>query len=220
MATTLPKIPYSIAVGAQASFGFDVSKNTGESGVSSRKAMRPILRNYMLTVNPADSDDIMKLVMVVLGSRYPFLMRDYHNNYRLQDEVLPHTADGATLGRTWVYGPMSIFERILFIDEAERAFVVKVNGLQVSYVVSDFGLLAISGGLVDSDVVTVTGDYLVPVCFIDAPSSSAIVNANGVTLHKFSDLRLEQIFEAEVRRLLINPNDPTDNDYASWSPAL
>ncbi len=87
-------------------------------------------------------------------------------------------------------------------DTTERAFVVKKNGVSISgaspaaYSISDTGEIDISG-LTDGDVVTVTGDYLIPVCIVDAPSTTIITSVGG-NLHRFSDIRLEQIFEAEL----------------------
>jgi hypothetical protein len=39
---------------------------------------------------------------------------------------------------------------------------------------------------------------MIPVIILDAPSTSIITNSNGQSIHKFSDIRMEQIFEAEL----------------------
>lgn len=206
----LVKLSYEIASGAQVSFADDTAVNPSEAGISGRLSMRPILREYMLSVNPDQSDQIVHSVMALRGARYAFVLRDYASNYQLTDEEIPHTGTVALLGRTWkpttsvdtttgaeTTGTLSVFERILVPDTAQTSFVVKKNGSSVSYTFSDFGKVNISG-LVDGDAVTVTGQYLVPVCFVDAPSTTVITNSNGTTLHRFSDMRLRQIFENEL----------------------
>lgn len=212
----LVKLSYEIASGAQISYPDDTAVNPSESGISGRLSMRPILREYMLSVSPAQSDQIVHSVMALKGGRYAFVLRDYANNYQLTDEVLPHTGTVALLGRTWAptlavdtstgletSGTLSVFERILIPDAKDRAFVVKVNGSVPSpdgHTFSDFGRINIPG-LVDGDTVTVTGDYMVPVCFVDAPSTTVITSSGGVTLHRFSDMRFRQIFETELVNL-------------------
>lgn len=213
--TDITKLSYEIASGAQVSYDFDVAVNPSESGVAGRFAMRQILREYMLTVNPAKSRDMVHTIMSLNGGRRAVAIRDYADNYRLDNEVIPHTGTLALLGRTWLApgavqndgdattGSLSVFERILLPDATERPFVVKVNGAVPSpanYTFSDFGRITIPG-LVDADTVTVTGDYLVAVCIVDAPSTTVITNSSGTTLHRFSDIRLRQIFEAELVKL-------------------
>lgn len=209
MTTSLTRLSYEIASGAQVSYEFDVARNPSESGITGRIAMRSIKRNYMLSVSPKQSDEMVEIIMALYGARYPLVLRDYANNYQLTDEVIPHATGSTvcTIGRTWApaTGTLSVFERILYPDTQESSWVVKKNGVTLStspaaYTFSDFGRITISG-LIDADVVTVTGQYLIPVCIVDAPSTTIITNSNGVTLHRFSDIRFEQIFEAELTRL-------------------
>jgi hypothetical protein len=166
--------------------------------------MRPIIREYMLSVNPSQSNEMVKIIMALRGARYPLALRDYADNYQLTNEEIPHTGTVALIGKTWApaTGSLSVFERILIPDTTERPFVVKVNGgiPSPSPSFTDFGKITIPG-LTDGDTVTVTGDYLIPVCIVDAPSTTIITNSNGVTLHRFSDIRLEQIFENELIKL-------------------
>ncbi len=167
----------------------------------------------MLSVSPSQSDQIVHTVMSLRGARYAFVLRDYANNYQLTNEVLPHTGTVALLGRTWAptlavntttgaetSGTLSVFERILIPDIKEASFVVKKNGSPTAYTFSDFGKINIAG-LTNPDIVTVTGQYMIPVCIVDAPSTTIITNSNGVTLHKFLDMRLRQIFENELIKL-------------------
>lgn len=199
MPTALVRLPYDIVSGAQVSFNFDVARNPSEGGISGRYAMRPVKREYMMSVSPKQSREMMSIVMSTYGALCAFAIRDYADNYQLTDEEIPHTGTVASLGRTWApsTGSLSVFERILIPDETERSFVVKKNGTPVSFTFSDFGKVNISG-LVDGDTVTATGDYMIPVIILDAPSTSIITNSNGQSIHKFSDIRMEQIFEAEL----------------------
>ncbi len=218
----LIKLSYEIASGAQVSFQDDTQVNPSASGVSGRISMRGILREYMLSVNPKQSKQIVQSVMALRGMRYPFAVRDYADNYQLEDEEIPHgstvgvASTVALLGRTWspdVFvdtetgeedsGSLSVFERILIPDTEEREFVVKVNGgipSPASWTFSDFGRINIPG-LIDADTVTVTGDYLMAVCYVDAPSTTVITKGNNEIIHRFSDMRFRQIFETELVKL-------------------
>lgn len=195
--TVIVKLSYEIVSGMQVSYDFDVQRNPSEGGISGRVQMRAVKRTYMMSPGPSQSDTMVALLMACGGSRKPFAIRDTAANYQLTDEEIPHTGTVALLGRTWSVGSLSAFERILVPDETERSFVVNKNGSPVSFTWSDFGKINISG-LVDGDNVTVTGDYMVPVCVLDAPSTTIITK----TVHKFSDIRLEQIFEAELIKLM------------------
>jgi len=205
MTTTLTRLSYEISTGAQVSYDFDVAVNPSESDIAGRIAMRPVKREYMLSVSPSQSGEVVKIIMALNGARYPLVLRDYADNYQLTNEIIPHTGTVALIGRTWApaTGTLSIFERILYPDTQETPFVVRVNGAVPSpdtHTLSDFGKINIPG-LVDGDVVTVTGQYLIPVCIVDAPSTTIITSSGGVTLHRFSDIRMRQIFENELINL-------------------
>jgi hypothetical protein len=205
--TVLPRISNEIASGAQVSYTFDVAKNTSEGGISGRIAMRPIVRNYMISPDFGQSNEMVKMVMATRGARYPMVIRDYANNYQLTDETITHSGTTATIGRTWApsTGSLSVYERILYVDQTEQTFTVKVNGTPLSlspagFTLGDFGRITIPG-LVDGDTVTVSGQYCVPVCFVDTPTTTIVLSRSGSTLHQFSDIRLEQIFETELTNL-------------------
>lgn len=202
MTTSLTRLSYEIASGAQVTYDFDVAVNPSEAGIAGRFAMRPILREYMLSVSPSQSREMVNIIMALNGGRKVLALRDYADNYQLTNEVLPHTGTVALLGRTWApaTGGLSVFERILVPDTTERAFVVKVNGVSTAYTFSDFGKINIAG-LTNPDTVTATGDYLEPVCIVDSPSTTIITNSNGATIHRFSDIRMRQIFENELINL-------------------
>lgn len=202
----LIRLSNDLVSGAQVTFVPDVARNPSEARISGRIAMRPVIREYMLSIYPKHSEEMVKIIMATRGARYPLSLRDYADNYILDDEEIPHTGTTATIGRTWepATGTLSVFERILLVDESETSFVVKVNGgipSPVNWSFVDYGKISIPG-LTDEDVVTVSGQYLIPVCIVDSPSTSIITNSNGSTLHKFSDIRLEQIFEAELEKLV------------------
>lgn len=202
----LIRLSNDIVSGAMVAFVHDVVRNPSEGRISGRIALRPVVREYMLSVAPQHSDEVVKIVMALRGARYPLSLRDYAFNYILDDEEIPHTGTEALIGRTWepTTGTFSVFERILLVDESETPFVVKVNGAVPSpadWTFEDYGKINIPG-LLDNDVVTVSGHYLIPVCIVDQPTTTIITNSNGATLHRFSDIRLEQIFEAELEALL------------------
>lgn len=212
----LIKLTNEIVSGAQVAYDFDVAVNPSEADNAGRLHMRQIKREYMLSVNPKQSDQIVRSVMALKGAQYAMVLRDYADNYQLEEEELPHTGTVALLGRTWqpetfvnsetgaeTSGTLSVFERILIHDTKDRPFVVKVNGAvpsPASWTFSNFGRINIPG-LVDDDTVTVTGDYLMAVCIVDAPTTSIITNSNGETIHRFSDIRFRQVFESELLEL-------------------
>jgi hypothetical protein len=198
MTTSLTLLPASISASAQVSFTFDVAKNTSESGVSGRKAMRPVIRNYMATVSPEDSDEMQAIIMATLGARYPFALCDYSNR-KITNEIQQHSGTIVSLGKTWepATGTLSIYERILVPDLTEP-FTVNVNGSPTLYYsFEDFGKIDVAD-LTDEDTVEVTCNFLTPVCMVDTPSATMYANQNGVTLYQFSDMHFEQIFEKEL----------------------
>src|SRR5581483_9229787 len=201
--TAFTKIPNSIAISAQVSFTISTAKNPSESGNSSRKSMRPIKRNYMVSVSPDDSDEMQAIVMAMLGDRYPVAMRDY-SAYLITDE--PCQFDNATgdwlIGRTWTpsTGTRTFFERILVPDD----IVVLVNGSPATtsgFTLKDFGRISFSGGVTTGDEVSVTGTYLRPVALVDAPSANLFGAVGGVTQYQFASMRFEELYEAELVEL-------------------
>ncbi len=205
MTTELVRLSYEIASGANVSYVDDTSINPSEGGVSGRIEQHGVQREYMLSVSPKQSREMVHTTMV-LRRRRPLALRDYADNYILEDEEIPHTGTTALIGRTWApsTGSYSEFERILYIDQEETPFVVKVNGgipSPASWTLEDFGKIEIPG-LDDEDVVTVSGHYMIVVCFVDSPSTSIITNGNGETIHRFSDMRFRQVFEAELEKLV------------------
>lgn len=200
MTVSLTLIPDDLACNATITYVPDTAKNTSESGVSGRTAMRAILRNYTVTVSPEFAEEVQAIVMTV-GTRYPMGLRDPVSN-TLEDEPALIAADGATalVGRTWApaTGSLSAFERVLVIDGTAE---IKINGVAAApgtAVLGDYGVITLSPPLdPDTDDVTVTCDYLQVVCMMDTPAATAFAPGQ----YQFHDIRLEQIFAAEFIRL-------------------
>jgi len=200
MTVSITRIPDQIAANATVTYVPDTSKNTSESGVSGRKLMRPLLRNYLVTISPDYADEMQAIVMAA-GTRYPLSMRDPVANSLVEEEALI-ASDGASafVGKTWApsTGNLSVFERVLILD---GSVLIKINGVAAtsgSAVLGDYGVITLSPVLTPGvDTVEVTASYLRPVCMLDAPSA----NAFGPGQYQFHDIRLEQIFAAEFIRL-------------------
>lgn len=196
----LTRIPDQIAAGATVTYVPDTAKNTSESGNSGRKQMRPLLRNYIVTVSPDYADEMQAIVMTA-GTYQLLCIKDPAAN-TLTDEVAQLALDGITamIGKTWApsTGSLEVFERALIID-LDEIFAVQVNGSTYTsggMSLGDYGVLTFSPPLSPSDIVTVTASYLQVVAMLDAPSAIAF----GKDQYQFHDVRLEQIFPAEFIR--------------------
>jgi len=131
MTVSITRIPDQIAANATVTYVPDTSKNTSESGVSGRKLMRPLLRNYLVTISPDYADEMQAIVMAA-GTRYPLSMRDPVANSLVEEEALI-ASDGASafVGKTWApsTGNLSVFERVLILD---GSVLIKINGVAYS----------------------------------------------------------------------------------------
>jgi hypothetical protein len=202
MTIAFTQIPDSVAAGAQVTFTMSTAKSVSESGNSGRKLLRPIKRNYLVTLSPDDSAEMQAIIMAARGDRYPVAIRDY-TAYTLQDELCevdPVTND-FLIGKTWEpeTGDLSVFERILIPE----SIVVKINGSTATtgtVTQLDFGRLHIPSAATGDDV-TVTGTYLRPIALLDAPAATAYGNIGGVVQYQFSSMRFEELFEAELEAL-------------------
>lgn len=199
MPISVTQIPDDLACNATITYVPDTAKNTSESGVSSRKLMRPLLRNYLITVS-WDYADEMQAIIMTAGTRYPLALRDPVAN-ELVDEPALIADDGLTamIGKTWApaTGSRTVFERVLIIDGPPT---IKINGGPAggAAVLGDYGVITLSPALdPNADEVTVTCDYLRPVCMVDAPAATAFMPGQ----YQFHDIRLEQIFAAEFIQL-------------------
>jgi hypothetical protein len=210
MSINLAKLPDSIAVGALVSFIFDTAKNTSEGGISGRKSMRSqVIRNYMVSVAPGDDAvEFQKIVLAVLGQRYPFAMRD-PTSYTLSDEPLTDftTVGGTThapLYKTFepLTGARSYQQRILLPVTSispDIPLTFSLNGSPVVPTIIDPGIAVVGSVLSGSDDLRiVSGEYLVPVCILDAPAATIQRGPITDVLYGFQDVRLEEILENEL----------------------
>lgn len=213
MSINLAILPASIAVGATVSYTFDTAKNTSEGGVSGRKSMRSqVIRNYMVSIAPSpDAVEFQKILLSVLGQRYPFAMRD-PTSFTLSNE--PQT-DFTTVGGTThvrLYktfapgtGALSYRQRILVPDlpsgspDNSVPLVFTLNGSPNTPTILDPGIAVVgsvlSGG---DDLRIVSGQYMVPVCILDNPSATLERGPLNDILYSFQDVRLEEILENEL----------------------
>lgn len=199
----LPIIPDAIAAEAKVQITFATSVNPGESGYSSRKSYRDqAIRNYFITVGPDDADEMMAMQMAVRGARWPLAIRDYANNYILTDEPQAWTqeTDGAVINLSRLFTPStgtrSYSQRILIVDQRDIAFSVKINGIAATsgtWALSDPGVLTVQG-LSSGDLVTVSGNYLVPVT---GPDMLEVMLHTPDTF-EVSDIGLTEILQAEL----------------------
>ncbi|MCK1670315.1 hypothetical protein [Bradyrhizobium sp. 150] len=199
MPISVTQIPDDLACNATITYVPDTAKNTSESGVSSRKLLRPLLRNYLITVS-WDYADEMQAIIMTTGTRYPLALRDPVANELVEEPALI-ADDGLTamIGKTWApaTGSRTVFERVLIVDGSA---VIKINGAPAggAAVLGDYGVITLSPALdPNSDEVTVTCDYLRAVCMMDAPAATAFAPRQ----YQFHDIRLEQIFAAEFIQL-------------------
>lgn len=202
MATELTRIPNSIAIGAQVQFTMSTAKNISEGGNAHRKSLRPIKRNYMVTISPDDADEIQAIIMAMDGDRYPVAMRDY-TAYQVTGELCSFDNESGQflMGRSWIpsTGTREKFERILVPDD----IMVTINGSPAStgsITFHDFGRITYSG-MSTGDTVEITGTYLKPVCLIDNPTADVFGSIGDVAQVQFASMRFEELFEAELLEL-------------------
>jgi len=198
--TVFTQIPNSVAVGAQVVFTMGTAKNLSEAGNTSRKSLRPIKRNFMVSISPDDSDEMQAIIMAMLGDLYACPLRDYGAYHVTAEEceLDPLTGD-YLMGRTWapVTGTKTYFERILVPD----SITVLHNGTPAttgSYSFLDFGRIHFSPGISTGDTVAITGTYLKPVALLDPATSNIFGSINGTAGYEFAQMRFEELFEAEL----------------------
>jgi len=202
--TVFTQLPDSVALGAQVSFMPSTAKNPSESGNNNRFSLRPIKRNYTVSISPDDSDEMQAIIMALLGDRFPLAMRDYAAyQVTAEDCQFDNLTGDWLMGRTWApsTGNFQFFERIL----VPESMVVSLNGSPAttsSYAISDFGRIQFSGGVTTSDTVSITGTYLTPVALMDAPALQLFGSIGGVPQSQFSSMRFEQLYEKELIDIL------------------
>ncbi len=206
MAISLPVLPADITVGATVTYDFDTAKNTSEGGISGRKSMRTqVIRKYILTIGPgAASVEFQKILLSVLGQRYPLALRDW-TSYTLTDEPLAWTANGgsttAPLRKQFApaTGGYSYYQRILVPDTSSVSLTFKKNGSPVTPSIVAPGIASFGSTFSGGDTLTVSGQYLVPVCIVDMPA--AVIKSGPAAIFDFESVRFEEILENELVRL-------------------
>jgi hypothetical protein len=202
--TAFTVIPDSVAVGAQVVFIPSTAKNLSESGNTGRKLLRPIKRNYMVAISPDDSDEMQAIVMAARGDRWPIAIKDY-GAFEVTDEEcqLDDLTGDYLMGRTWapITGTLSYFERIL----VPESITVLHNGSPAttgSYHLADFGRIVFSPSISTGDTVSITGTYLKPIALLDPATANIFGSVGGVPQYQFTQMRFEELFEAELVDLL------------------
>lgn len=205
---SIPVIPDALAAQATVDVTFDTAVNPSEGAISSRKSMRdPAIRIYTIAVDPAQASEMNAIMLAVRGARWPIAIRDYNDNYQLTAEPQTWTAetDGGVINLSREFTPLTgsrtYSQRVLIIDERDESFQVFVNGSAAvspnSWALTDPGILTVQG-LVSGDVVTVTGQYLVPCVFSGDKMTATIHTPETIEI---SNLTLTEILETELTSL-------------------
>lgn len=208
---TIAVLPFGVGVDALAALTFDTAVNPSESGVSGRKSMRlEPLRNYTVTIGPNEAAAVQEIYVAMLGERYPVAFKDW-TSYAYTDEVLAWTAETdvttAPLRKTFTAGGRTVYESILIPDETEVPTIIKINGVVpvtgVTVSIVDPGQVVINYALSPGDIVTASGQFLRPVCFVEDLTATIRGRASdGGVLYTYNDVRLRQIPEAEYRAFI------------------
>jgi hypothetical protein len=205
----LPIVPDAIAAEAKVDITFDTSVNPSESGISGRKSYRDqAMRKYTVALGPNDAKEIKSVFLAVRGNKWPLCIRDYDDNYQLTNEPQTHVGGVINLVRTLTPATGSsrtgytntYSQRILIVDQRDEAFSVEINGSPATsgtWTLSDPGILTVTG-LSSGDVVTVTGEYLIPVCFAD---DAITITMHSTGAFEVADVHLNEILEQELTDL-------------------
>lgn len=193
---------------------FLTAVNEAESGVSGRKSQRTItLRTYTVTINPDGADETMAILLANLGARWPLAVKDYAGNYKLVDEPQTYTfttdTTVADLTKTFTpsTGTRTYSQRVLILDP-DVTLSIKVNGAPltsgITWSITDPGILVIDTLLTSGDVLTVTGQYLIPVVFVDdaITMNTHFVKEDGTAFFSIDNMRLREIPEQELIDLM------------------
>lgn len=202
-------LPDELSTGMAVDIAFATAVNEAESGVSGRKSTRTIpLRVYTVTINPDGAADVASIILANLGARYPLAIKDWANNYQLTAEPQTYTfttdTTVANLQRTFTpaTGSRTFSQRVLILNP-DVTLQIFVNGSPltsgVTWSITDPGILVIDQLLTSGDVLTVTGEYLIPVVFVD-DSLTMDVQFDG--LFSIPQMRLREIPEQELIDLL------------------
>lgn len=202
-------LPDELSTGMAVDIVFATAVNEAESGVSGRKSTRTIpLRVYTVTINPDGAEDVQSIILANLGARYPLAIKDWANNYQLtaepQDYTFTTDTTVANLQRTFTpaTGSRTFSQRVLILNP-DVTLQIFVNGSPltsgVTWSITDPGILVIDQLLTSGDILTVTGEYLIPVVFVD-DALTMDVHLSG--MFSISQMRLREIPEQELIDLL------------------
>lgn len=202
----IPILPNTVSTDMSVEIPFMTAVNESESGVSGRKSQRDIpLRTYTVTINPDDAEEVMAILLANKGARWPLCLRDWAGNYKLTAEPQTYTLETdttvANLTKTFTpsTGTRTFSQRVLIIDESEITFQIFVNGSPltsgVTWHITDPGILVIDQLLTSGDILTVTGEYLVPVVFVEDMLTMTVHVDN---MFSIESLRLREIPENEL----------------------
>lgn len=192
----IPILPRDFSTNMKVTIPFATAVAESEGGMSGRKSTRDVpLRQYTMTINPDQAEEVVKIILATRGARWPVAIRDYAFNFEMTNSPLSINANGKfPLTKTWTpaTGGRSFSQRILLIDEEDTPFVIKSGGTPVSYTVTDPGLINVAGS---PDAITASGQYLVPCVFMD--------DALDVTVHvknlcSIESVNLREILEDEL----------------------
>jgi hypothetical protein len=178
---SIPIVPNTIAGGAEVDLTWATSVSTSEGGVAGRKSLRKTpQRQFHLTIGPDQAQEIAAIYRASNGPRYPVAIRDWSDYQFTNQELVWLVAGGNTYAQlsityqapfTYAFqtfsGEESLSYPILLPDESETPITILVNNSPLeSWVLQDFGVVQIAGVLSSGDVVTASGEYLVPCCFL------------------------------------------------------
>jgi len=200
----LPIIPYKVSTGAEYDLTWNTVVNTNEGGISGRKAFQQWpARQFHLTVGPGEVSEFRKIFLACMGRVSPVGVRDW-SDYQFTDQVLSLGGGGTS---TAIYqlqetftpatGSLSFVQPILLPDQTEVALTLKVNGSPYggSFSVLDYGYVELLTPPASGDVVTASGEKLVPCCFMTDDMTIKVLKDG---LLEIQDVQLREIFKEEL----------------------
>jgi hypothetical protein len=97
-------------------------------------------------------------------------------------------------------GGRSYTQPILVVDQSEVALTLKVNGSPYggTFTIGDYGIIDLHSVLTSGDVLTASGQKLIPACFTQDTLTVKVL-LNG--LLSIQDVQLREIFQAELQTL-------------------
>ncbi len=220
MSLNISILPYGIGIDAGVIPGFATAVTQSEGGASARKNLRDsVIRNYDFSIGPDDAQEVYNIHAAVRGRRWPIVFRDWGFNYSYTNEPLAFTtvSGGTTapLIRTLTpsTGNRTYTQRILVpVDSVVGVgsqfnfpTTVKVNGSPTSsFHIQDPGIIVMNSALGGGDVLTASGQYFIPGCFMDdhLALTPHVSQSTGSVLVSIQSLRVEEILEAEFTELM------------------